>query len=144
MIIRAIYRENNKSNERDNEMFNFFGMMGNYEDRKVDRYEKDGLMVDTCEVTDSDQPFETAVEHPNYNEGMMVVVQMYDTKEEAQIGHDNWVKLMTTKNLPKALHDVSTAAIAKLCEAIGIDIRKPKERTDSISDETKRNLTCGK
>ena len=102
-------------------MFKFFDMMGNYEERKVDRYETEDLIVDTCAVNDSAEPYETAIEHPAYNNGKWVVVEMYDSKEEAQRGHDKWVKLMTAKELPTELKDVSTAEIANLCDALGDD-----------------------
>lgn len=60
-----------------------FMMAAPYEQRKVARFEKDGFMVDTAAVNDSEHPFETAVEHPNYNDGKMVIVEEYDSKEEA-------------------------------------------------------------
>lgn len=105
-------------------LFSFMGMFGNYEQRKVDRYESpgiDGLMVDTCAVTDSTWSYETAVMHPAYNDGKWVIVEGYETKEKAQTGHKRWVKKMTSKRLPKTLRDVSTAEITKLRSAIGGD-----------------------
>ena len=99
-------------------MFDFLSMAGNYEERKVSRYDEGDLFVDTCHVTDSDQDYETAVEHPRYNDGNMVIVEMYDTEKEAQTGHDKWVEIMTKKSLPKELKDVSTASIAKLCNLL--------------------------
>jgi len=99
-------------------MFGFMDMYGNYEQRKVDNFtdKEKGIFVDTCMVTDSSQPYETAIEHPKYNRGKMIIVEMYDTKEEAQTGHDKWVKTMTGKNLPKTLKDVSSCEIAKILE----------------------------
>ena len=98
------------------EMFNFLSMEGTHDLRKVDTYEKENLFVDTCRVTDSDQPYETAVQHPKYNKNKLVIVEMYNTKEEAQKGHKKWVRKMTSKKLPKILKDVSTSGIAKLLE----------------------------
>lgn len=95
---------------------NLFGMFDNYEDRKVDRYEEGNLLVDTCSVTDAAQPYETAVAHPNYNGGDIVIVECYDTKQEAQDGHNRWVAIMTTFPLPVKLLDVSSAAIAALID----------------------------
>ena len=95
-------------------LFDFLSMAGNYEDRKVDRYEEGVVMVDTCLVTDSEQPYETAVSHPKFNGGDLIIVELYDTKEQAQIGHDRWVKTMTVDTLPESIKDVSTAEIAKL------------------------------
>ena len=95
-------------------MLDFMNMADNYEERLVENYTKGGLQVDTCAITDSDQPFETGILHPKYNNGNWVIVQMYDTKEEARTGHALWVKLMTAKKLPNKLEDVSTCEIAKL------------------------------
>jgi len=97
-------------------LFDFLGMMDNYEERKVDRFEKGKLIVDTCSVTDSEQSFETGIQHPNYNNGDWIIVEMYNSKKEARIGHDKWVKKMTAKRFPKELKDVSTATMAKLCD----------------------------
>ena len=84
-------------------MMGMFEMMGNYASRKVARFEKDDLMVSTCSVTDADKPYETAVAHPSYNDGKIVIVEDYNTVEEAQTGHDKWVKTMTAKKLPATL-----------------------------------------
>lgn len=97
-------------------MLDFFDMMGNYELRAVARFEQDGLVIDTCAVTDAAQPYETGICHPSYNDGKWIIVELYDTREEAQIGHDKWVKTMTANELPKWLQDVSSAAIAGLCD----------------------------
>ena len=113
-------------------MFDLFGldMLGNYEERKVDNYkdEKKGLCIDTCMVTDSKKDYETAIGHPQYNDGSLIIVELYDTKEEAQEGHNIWVKRMTGKKLPGQLKDVSTAEIAKLCDICGKDWRKYKRQ----------------
>ena len=90
-------------------------MANNYEEKAIARYEQGGLVVDTCAVTDSDEPYETGICHPNYNEGDWIIVEMYNTKKEAKKGHKKWVRKMTSKKLPKDLKDVSTAAIAKFC-----------------------------
>jgi len=95
-------------------MFDFMSMVGTHNDRKIDRYEKDGLFIDTCRVNDGKQPYETAVEHPAYNGGNMVIVEAYDTKEEAQEGHDEWVKKMTAPELPAQLVDCMNAHITDL------------------------------
>jgi hypothetical protein len=95
-------------------MFEFF-FAGSYDDRKVDRYEDEakGLIVSTCSMNDTEHPFETAVSHPRYNNGEWVIVQEYDTQEDAQKGHDEWVARMTAKVLPNQLEDVSTSGSAK-------------------------------
>ena len=95
-------------------MFNFLDMMDTYEERKVASFEKDDLFVSTVRVTDSVEPYETAICYPKYNEGKLVIVEMYDTKEEAEAGHKKWVTLMTAKKLPEKLTDVSTSEIKQL------------------------------
>lgn len=113
------------------EMFDFLGMMGNYEDRKVDNFEQGDLVVDTCAVTDSTQPYETAVQHPRYNGGKWVIVELYPTKEEAQEGHNRWVATMTT-NPPATLRDVSEAGIALMADTMtGEDWRDMPETFDA-------------
>ena len=93
-----------------------FGMMGNYEERKVARWpdDKDKWIVDTVAVNDSAQPYETAIQHPGYNDGKIIVVEMYDTKKLAQEGHDRWIETMSADKLPERLVDVSTCFIASL------------------------------
>lgn len=100
-------------------MFDFFSMADNYEERKVARYDgKNGLCVDTALVTDSEKDYETGITHPSYNEGSWVIVELYDTEEEAKAGHDIWVKRMTGKKLPGQLKDVSSCTIAELIDAV--------------------------
>ena len=94
-------------------MFDFFLAVGNYEDRKVARFDAPWGFVDTVQVCDGSQPFETAVQHPDYNGGGMVIVEAYDTMKEAQVGHDKWVAKMTAKRLPSKLVDCANAAMAK-------------------------------
>lgn len=97
-----------------NGLFGFIDMMGNYESRKVDRWDGgENFIVDTCFVTDSSKPYETAVCHPKYNNGKWVIVELYDDREEAKNGHQKWVELMQQDPLPKELRDVSDCASAK-------------------------------
>ncbi len=99
-------------------------MYGTHADRVVDNYEFGKLIIDTCSVTDSDQPYETAVQHPSYNEGSWVIVELYDDKEKAQVGHDKWVLFMTGEKLPDELKDVSSAEVIKLGSAFGCDMNE--------------------
>jgi len=96
------------------DMFGFMDMADNYGERKVARYEEGVVMVDTCAVTDSDQPYETAVAHPLYNNGDIIIVEMYDDKAASKVGHDKWVKIMTEGELPNELRDVSSNCIATM------------------------------
>lgn len=114
-----------------NDLFGFVGMLGTYEDRKVDSYEEGGVFVSTCSVTDSEKPYETAIGHPAYNAGELIIVELYDTKAEAQEGHDRWVQIMTKKDLPDELIDISTAGLAVFLDDIAPEDwrRFPKETT---------------
>ena len=108
------------------------GMMGNRESRVVATYEDDtcGLIVDTCAVTDSDQPYETGVKHPGYNDGAWVIVEMYETRERAVMGHERWVARMTDVPMPTELRDVSTAFVAKLLTTLsGSDTWRERGKT---------------
>lgn len=64
-------------------MFNFL-FAEPYEQRKVDRFEQDQLIVDTVAVNDADNPFETAILYPEYNNNEPIVVEEYVSKEDAQ------------------------------------------------------------
>ena len=99
-------------------MFEYLQMMGNYDDRKVDRWdnEDESKMVSTCSVIDGRKLFETAVQHPAYNEGKMVIVECYSTKKDAKTGHSKWLKLMLKDNLPDVLVDCQNSEISQMCE----------------------------
>jgi hypothetical protein len=89
------------------------------EKRSVERYETLNLIVDTCLIDDSDQPFETAVQHSNYNNGQWIVVGVYNTIEEALTGHHKWIEIMTTEPLPNKLVDIATDPITKTLRVLG-------------------------
>jgi hypothetical protein len=91
-------------------MFDFLNMLGNYESRKVKNYkgndcEGNKFTLDTCSVTDSVQPYETAIAHPFYNNGQWVILQSYDTREEAEKGHNKWFNTFVNEKLPQILKD---------------------------------------
>jgi len=104
--------------------FDFLLDANNYEERKIANYETTELIVDTCATSDSEQPFETGVCHLLYNSGKWIIVELYDTKEEAQKGHDKWVKKMTANCLPKTLKDVSSCGVVKFAISQGINLNK--------------------
>jgi len=87
-----------------------------YENRKVERYEKDGLIIDTCEVYDQPDPysFETAISHRGYNNRGWVIVGLYEVEAEAILGHNKWVKAMVSDDLPKQLTDISKILVCRL------------------------------
>lgn len=100
----------------------------NYEERKVDRYEKDDLLVDTCSCTDGNHEYETAILHPEYGDNW-VIVEAYDSREQAQAGHDKWVKTMTMEPLPEVLTDCQNSRISQLCSDLTFPRSTRKEAT---------------
>lgn len=100
-------------------MFEFFEMKVNYEERKVDNtiIPSVDAVIDTCAVNDSTQPYETAIKCSHYNNGEWVVVEQYDSKEEAQKGHERWVQVFKS-SLPTKLIDVSECHIASELTAL--------------------------
>ncbi len=111
-------------------MFSFLNDLDDYEERKVARYEKDDLMVDTARVSDGVKPFETAIEHPNYNGGEMVIVENYDTIKQAKSGHKKWVELMTSFPLPTELPECGNAMVMQFGKKVlGEDFIQPSQFT---------------
>ena len=111
-------------------MFNLdFGMLDDYEERMVGRFEKAGLLVSTARVSDGQQPYETAVGHPEYNEGKLVIVEAYPDRATALFGHGKWVKMMTDDNLPDSLKDCGNSAISSLGELVGITMVFPRMKS---------------
>lgn len=91
-------------------MLSFLDTMFNHEERKVANYrgkdcEGNEFVLDTCLVTDSKQPFETALSHPFYNNGDWIILQSYDTAEEAKLGHNKWFDVFVNKGLPNVIKD---------------------------------------
>lgn len=82
-------------------------MSGNLDQRKINRHEIKDLIVSTVLVTDSEYMYETAIQSLEYNNNQWIVVENYNTKYEAQIGHEKWVILMTSNNLPESLTECS-------------------------------------
>ena len=110
-------------------LFGFLDMLGNYDERRVDRYENDEILVSTVEVTDGDKPFETAIKHPEYGKtGAMIIVEKYDTVEQAQKGHTKWVELVKTDTLPDTLVDCQNAAVSKLINAENLTYTRKKKK----------------
>lgn len=108
-------------------MFDFFNDIDNYSERKVDRFEEDDLIIDTCRVSDGKQDYETAVSHPDYHNSKFIVVEAYSSKEEAQEGHDKWIEIMTKEPLPDELIDCCNAQIGDFYRELGGDVIYKKE-----------------
>lgn len=109
-------------------MFDFLSMADNYEQRKVARYEKDNLIVDTCSANDSEQPYETGISHKSYNNGEWIVVETYDTQEQAEQGHAQWIAVMTVNDLPEKLVDVSSCWAVNQLRAMSDDVIEYKRQ----------------
>lgn len=107
-------------------MFNFLQDFGNYEERKVDRYEVNDLVVSTAAVNDGKQQYETAVAHQEYNDGNFITAEGYDTYDQAIDGHKKWVALMTTEPLPETLRDCRNSAISLLADQFGVSLEWPR------------------
>jgi hypothetical protein len=87
-----------------------------YKNRKVGRYGeiKDDLVIDTCFTFDTGY-FETGIIDKRYKkDGEWLIVEEYKTKKEAISGHEEWVKLLTGKKLPKEITDIHADIIYKL------------------------------
>ena len=97
-----------------------FDMLGNYDARKVGRFDNDDgtVMVSTAKVTDAPSPFETAVAHPHYNDGKIVIVAYYEDKESAEKGHTQWVEKMTASELPDQLVDISDIFVTQMMDEL--------------------------
>jgi hypothetical protein len=94
------------------DIFSFFDDIDNYEERKVNNFKSKDLTIDTCAVSDGFKPFETAISHKEYNSGNWIIVEAYSTKRAASIGHNKWIKIMTSDNPPIYLEDCLNAKIA--------------------------------
>ena len=112
-------------------MFNFLDMAFDYDQMAVDRFEGLGMCIDTARVTDGSQPYETGVAHPEYNGGKWIIVEAYDTKEEAKKGHAKWVQVMT-ENPPDQLVDCQNSYISNLLDKEDLTFNR-------IVDVTARN-----
>lgn len=106
-------------------LFGFMGMADDYEQRKVARYDGEHLQVSTAAVNDSDKPYETAVQHDDYDRNM-IVVESYDTREAALEGHKRWVTRMTTEPLPEKLVENGESGIAQLAR-MGGEVAYPRK-----------------
>ena len=102
------------------DMFDMFGMMGNYESRKIENTKVNDAIIDTCKVTDSKAGHETGISHPHYNDGKWIIVAEYFSVDKAREGHKKWVKIFE-KGLPEELKDVSTCSVVELSKTFGFE-----------------------
>jgi len=81
-----------------------------YELRRIGRHEDSETKLFVSTVKSHDLPgYETAVAHPDYNNGKIVIVEEYETKQQAKEGHERWLAKMTSPELPEYLQDVSSS-----------------------------------
>lgn len=94
-----------------------------YEDRAVARWANDdeSAVVDTCKVVDGKLPVETAVCHPDYNDGDWMIVEAYASIEAALVGHERWVRLVQSDELPDVIADCCNAHCASFAEELSGD-----------------------
>lgn len=84
-------------------------MVGNYNERKVGNDRINGIRVSTAMVTDGAKPFETAIVHPEYDNGEMIIIQSYLTLEDAKKGHSEWLKKAKNDKMPDPLIDCNNS-----------------------------------
>lgn len=115
-------------------MLDMFGMISNYEERKIANTKVGKAEIDTCKVTDVYAIAETGIKHPQYNEGKWIIVEEYHSVEEAKNGHKKWVAVFK-KGLPEELKDVSSFIFKQLADIMGNDpthkrseLKKRKEK----------------
>lgn len=110
-------------------MFDFMSMTDNYDQRKLSNYEGKDIegnkfVLDTCLVTDSIKPYETAFSHKFYNDGLWVILESYDTKEEATVGHDKYIELFTNHELPETVKDNITGGFEGVLDDRDVPINR--------------------
>jgi len=109
------------------------GMTENYDQRKVDNTKVGDAVIDTCAITDSAKPYETGIQHPEYNDGHWIIVETYDTEEEARKGHKRWVKAFSGKVLPNELTDRNESEFENLANSLGETFHKTYKRVSESS-----------
>lgn len=111
------------------DIFGFMQDWDNHDERLVLRFKEGRLSVDTSRVSDGEKPYETGVAHPDYNGGRWVIVEAYDTSEQARSGQFRWVKTMTSGPLPDKLVDCCNSSVSQVIMAIGGELEFPRIQT---------------
>lgn len=87
-------------------MFDFLNMADNYEQKKIINTIIHNMLIDiivcTTEISDSNKPYETGIKCSEYNDNW-IIVELYDTQKDAELGHKRWVKKFSGKKLPSSL-----------------------------------------
>jgi hypothetical protein len=103
-------------------MFEYLGMMGDYEKRKIENTIVNGGTIDTARVNDNDKGYETGILHPLYSESWIIVEEYY-SKEDAIVGHAKWVVFLE-KELPPKLIDVGTSTAKWTTDSITYELKE--------------------
>lgn len=96
-------------------------MVGNYESRSVGYWcsELDkSCMLSTALVTDGVKPFESAMAHPSYNGGQIIILEAYDTKEQAQAGHEKYLAIAKADGWPDEITERNNSEVGLLLESL--------------------------
>jgi hypothetical protein len=91
----------------------FRNLFESHENRLVENTSINGAEIDTCKVYDSKLLYETGIRHREYNDGHWVIVEAYNTKDDAMKGHQRWVKLLY-KKLPENLVGIDQTEIGEI------------------------------
>ena len=81
-------------------------------------FENEDVVVDTGQVNDGFKPYETYVKHILYKPGGSLIVEAYDTPEEASKGHEKWVNILTSDPLPESLMDCGNDPINRFANTL--------------------------
>lgn len=93
------------------------------------RNAKTGIAVSTVKVPDGIKLYKTAVQHPDYTEKecgclSLIVVETYDTEEEAKAGHDRWATKMVSDVPSTLLMVMNSRHMLPAFEAVGVTERE--------------------
>lgn len=78
----------------DMDMFKVVAMSGTYEERCVVNTQEEDFVLDTALVTDCEWLYETAVKHKDFHDGMWIILEGCNTKEEAEEMHGKWLTIL--------------------------------------------------
>ena len=78
--------------------------------KQIARFNRGEILVSTIyngRPAEVGAQYETGVSHPQYRGGAIIIVEEYETEQQAEQGHEGWVAAMTSDTLPPQLEDVS-------------------------------------
>ena len=74
-------------------------------------FNDDGGVVSTVEASDGERPYETAIHHPSISGWKWIVVDAYDSWEDASSGHKAWVERL--KKRPLVVNELNNSLLAQ-------------------------------